>query len=62
MNPVVTLRKLLVNSPIIAGAVYAGLVVVLLVVAASSLIDLFNQRASVAAAAAMLEQDRKSVV
>jgi len=31
-------------------------VVVLLVVAASSLIDLFNQRASVAAAAAMLEQ------
>ena len=32
------------------------LVVVLLVIAASSLIDLFNQRASVAAAAAMLEQ------
>ena len=56
MNPAVTLRKLLVNSPIIAGAVYAGLVVVLLVVAASSLIDLFSQRASVAAAAAMLEQ------
>src|ERR1700721_870520 len=56
MNPAVTLRKLLVNSPIIAGAVYAGLVVVLLVVAASSLIDLFSQRASVAATAAMLGQ------
>jgi general secretion pathway protein M len=56
MNPAVTFRKLLVNSPIIAGAVYAGLVVVLLVVTASSLIDLFSQRASVAAAAAMLEQ------
>ena len=56
MNLAVTLRKSLVTSPIIAGAVYAGLVVVLLVVAASSLIDLFSQRASVAAAAAMLEQ------
>jgi general secretion pathway protein M len=56
MNLAVTLRKSLVSSPIVAGAVYAGLVVVLLVVAASSLIDLFNQRASVVAAAAMLEQ------
>jgi general secretion pathway protein M len=56
MNFTATLRKSLVSSPIVAGTVYAGLVVVLLAVAASSLIDLFNQRASVAEAAAMLEQ------
>jgi general secretion pathway protein M len=56
MNLAATLRKSLVGSPIIAGAVYAGLVVALLIVAANSLIDLYNQRASVAASAAMLEQ------
>ena len=56
MNLTVTLRKSLVSSPIVAGAVYAGLVAMLLVIVASSLIDLFNQRASVAASAAMLEQ------
>jgi general secretion pathway protein M len=56
MNLAVTLRKSLVSSPIVAGAAYAGLVAVLLAIAASSLIDLFNQRASVVAAAAMLEQ------
>lgn len=56
MNLAATLRKSLVSSPIIAGAVYAGLVAMLLVIIASSLIDVFNQRASVAASAAMLEQ------
>ncbi|HET7886502.1 MAG TPA: type II secretion system protein GspM [Bradyrhizobium sp.] len=56
MNLVATLRKFMVSSPIVAGAVYAGLVIVLLVLAATSLIDLFNQRAAVAASAAMLEQ------
>src|SRR5579862_4880906 len=56
MNLAATLRKSLVSSPIIASAVYAGLVVVLVIVAASSLIDLYNQHASVAASAAMLEQ------
>jgi general secretion pathway protein M len=56
MNVAATLRKSLVGSPIIAGAVYAGLVAALLIIAASSLIDLYNQRASVAASAAMLEQ------
>ena len=56
MNLAVTLRKSLVSSPIVAGAAYAGLVAMLLAIAASSLIDLFNQRASVVAAAAMLEQ------
>ena len=56
MNLAATLRKSLVGSPIIAGSVYAGLVAALLIIAASSLIDLYNQRASVAASAAMLEQ------
>jgi general secretion pathway protein M len=56
MNLTATLRKSLVNSPIVAATVYSGLVVVLLVVAASSLLDILNQRASVAATAAMLEQ------
>ena len=56
MNLAVTLRKSLVSSPIVAGAAYAGLVAMLLAIAARSLIDLFNQRASVVAAAAMLEQ------
>lgn len=56
MNLAATLRKSLVGSPIIAGAVYVGLVVALLIIAVSSLIDLYNQRAAVAASAAMLEQ------
>ena len=56
MNPAATLRKSLVNSPAVAATAYAALVIVLLAVAASSLIDMLNQRASVAAAAAMLEQ------
>lgn len=56
MNLAATLRKSLVGSPIIAGSVYAGLVAALLIVAVSSLIDLYNQRAAVAASAAMLEQ------
>jgi general secretion pathway protein M len=56
MNPAATLRKSLVNSPAVAATAYAALVIVLLAVAASSLIDMLSQRASVAAAAAMLEQ------
>jgi general secretion pathway protein M len=56
MNPAATLRKSLVNSPVVAATAYAALVIVLLAVAASSLIDMLSQRASVAAAAAMLEQ------
>jgi general secretion pathway protein M len=56
MNPAATLRKSLVNSPAVAATAYAALVIVLLAVAASSLIDMLNQRASVAAAVAMLEQ------
>jgi general secretion pathway protein M len=56
MNLAASLKKSLVGSPVVAAAVYAGVVIVLLAVAASSLIDLFSQRASVAATAAMLEQ------
>jgi general secretion pathway protein M len=56
MNFAAGLRKLLVNSPLVAATVYAALLIVLLAVAASSIIDILNQRASVAATAAMLEQ------
>jgi len=56
MNLAATLRKPLVNSPPVAATAYVGLVIVLLAVAASSLVDLLSQRASVAATAAMLEQ------
>jgi general secretion pathway protein M len=56
MSFAASLKKSLVGSPMVAAAVYAGVVIVLLAVVASSLIDLFGQRASVAATAAMLEQ------
>ena len=56
MNLVVSLKKSLVNSPVVAATAYVGVVIVLLAVAASSLIDLLGQRAAVAASSAMLEQ------
>jgi general secretion pathway protein M len=56
MNVFATIRKLLVNSPLVAATAYAALVIVLLTIAASSLIDLLNQRSAVAATATMLEQ------
>jgi general secretion pathway protein M len=56
MNLAVSLKKSVVNSPVVAATAYAGLVIALLAVATSSLVDLLGQRASVAAAAAMLEQ------
>jgi general secretion pathway protein M len=56
MNLATTLRKSLVNSPIVAATAYAALVIALLTVSASSLIDLINQRSSVAAAVSTLEQ------
>jgi general secretion pathway protein M len=52
MNLAVSLKKSLVGSPMVAAAAYAGVVIVLLAVVASSLIDLFSQRASVAAMSA----------
>lgn len=56
MNAAAELRKSLTGSPIVATAVYAGLVCLLLVLAVGSILDLFSQRASVNASAAMLEQ------
>ena len=56
MNLTATLKKSLTGSPIVAATVYAALVVVLLAMAISSTADIFGQRASVAASAAMLEQ------
>jgi general secretion pathway protein M len=56
MSFAASLKKSLVGSPMVAAAIYAGVVIVLLAVVASSLIDLFSQRASVSATAAMLEQ------
>jgi general secretion pathway protein M len=56
MSLATTLRKSLVNSPPVAAAVYAALVIVLVVVTISSVADILSQRASVAATAAMLAQ------
>jgi general secretion pathway protein M len=56
MSTAATLRKSLVNSPLVAATAYAAVVIVLLVVAISSLVEILSQRASVAETAAMLEQ------
>ena len=56
MNLAVSLKKSLVNSPVMATTAYVGVVIVLLIVTASTVIDLLGQRASVAATVAMLEQ------
>ena len=56
MNLAATLRKSLKTSPVAAAIAYAGLVIVLLAMAASSVVDIFGQRASVAASAEMLAQ------
>jgi general secretion pathway protein M len=56
MNFAATLRKSLVNSPIVAATAYAALVIVLLAVTVSSIVDLLGQRSSVLATADMLAQ------
>jgi general secretion pathway protein M len=56
MSLAASLRKSLVNSPPVAATAYAALVIVLLAVAISSVADILNQRSSVSATAAMLEQ------
>jgi general secretion pathway protein M len=56
MSLAASLRKSLVNSPPVAATAYAALVIVLLALAVSSVADILNQRSSVAATAAMLEQ------
>jgi general secretion pathway protein M len=49
-------RKAITASPILAPAIYIGLVAVLLFVIVTSILDVVGQRSEVAAASAMLEQ------
>ena len=56
MNPNATLRKWLTGSPWLAAALYAGVVLLLVFVVVTSFSDILDQRAGVAASAALLEQ------
>jgi general secretion pathway protein M len=56
MNLAAALRKSFAASPILAAAAYAGLVFALLFMVVSSIVDILDQRAAVASAAAMLDQ------
>jgi general secretion pathway protein M len=49
-------RKLITGSPILAAAIYVGLVIVLLFTIVTSVMDVFDRRGEVAAASTMLEQ------
>jgi general secretion pathway protein M len=49
-------RKIVTNSPILAAAIYIGLVAVLLFVVVTAILDVVAQRGEVAASSAMLEQ------
>jgi general secretion pathway protein M len=49
-------KKAIVTSPIVATAIYVGLVVALLFIIVTSISDVVDQRGQVAAASAMLEQ------
>jgi general secretion pathway protein M len=62
MNFTASLRRSFANSPVLAAVAYAGVVLALLATVASSIADIFSQRAAVASSAAMLEQleDRKT--
>jgi general secretion pathway protein M len=51
-----TSRKIITTSPLVAVAIYAGLLAVLLFVVATSIMDVVAQRGDVAASVAMLEQ------
>ena len=56
MNLTAALRKSFTTSPIMAAAAYAGLVFALLFMVVTSIVDILDQRAAVASAAAMLDQ------
>jgi general secretion pathway protein M len=56
MTSVATLKKTFVNSPLLAAGAYAALVVMLLFTVVTSISDIFDQRAAVAASTTMLEQ------
>lgn len=49
-------RKILTTSPLLAAAVYAGILVALLLTTVTSIIDLVGQRSELAVSSAMLEQ------
>jgi general secretion pathway protein M len=49
-------RKAITTSPMVATAVYVGLVSALLFVTVTSIADVLDQRSQVAASSAMLEQ------
>jgi general secretion pathway protein M len=51
-----TLRKLLTGSPLLAAALYAGVVILLISVMLSSFSDVLTKRADVAASAEILAQ------
>jgi general secretion pathway protein M len=51
-----TARKTVTTSPILAAAIYGGLVVVLLFAVVTSIADVIGQRSELAASAAMLDQ------
>jgi general secretion pathway protein M len=56
MNFTALLRKFLTGSPLLAAALYLGVVILLVFVVLSSFSDILSQRADVAASAAMLAQ------
>jgi general secretion pathway protein M len=56
MNFTAILRKLLTGSPLLAAALYVGVVILLIFVVLSSFSDILSQRADVATSAAMLAQ------
>jgi general secretion pathway protein M len=56
MNLAAALRKSFAASPMLAAAAYAGLVFALLFMVVTSIVDILDQRAAVASAAAMLDQ------
>ena len=56
MNLAAALRKSFAASPILAAVAYAGLVFALLFMVVTSIVDILDQRAAVASAAAMLDQ------
>jgi general secretion pathway protein M len=51
-----TVRKAVTTSPMVATALYAGLLVVLLFIVTTSIMDVVGQHGEVAASTAMLEQ------
>lgn len=51
-----TARKAVITSPILAAAIYGGLVVVLLFAVVTSIADVIGKRSELAASAAMLDQ------